>query len=52
MDRAVYQIELESLDSLYGAQGALANLSPDAQRLVDSSTSTPSKVPESSPVKV
>ena len=37
MDRAVYEFELESLDQFYTVlRGRYANLSPDAQRLVDS----------------
>ena len=36
MDRAIYQFELESLDQFYTLlRGRYANLSPDAQRLVD-----------------
>jgi hypothetical protein len=37
MDRAVYEFELESLDQFYTVlRGRYANLSPEAQRLVDS----------------
>jgi hypothetical protein len=37
MDRAVFEFELESLDQFYTTlKGRYANLSPDAQRLVDS----------------
>ena len=37
MDRAVYEFEIESLDQFYTVlRGRYANLSPDAQRLVDS----------------
>jgi hypothetical protein len=37
MDRAVYEFELASLDQFYTVlKGRYANLSPDAQRLVDS----------------
>ena len=36
MDRAVYDFELESLDQFYTVlRGRYANLSPDAQKLVD-----------------
>ena len=36
MDRAVFEFELESLDQFYTIlKGRYANLSPDAQRLVD-----------------
>lgn len=37
MDRAIYQFEVESLDEFYTRlRGRYANLSPDAQRLVNS----------------
>ena len=37
MDRAVYEFELESLDQFYTLlRGRYANLSPEAQQLVDS----------------
>ena len=37
MDRAVYEFELESLDQFYTVlRGRYANLSPEAQQLVDS----------------
>jgi hypothetical protein len=37
MDRAVYEFELESLDQFYTVlTGRYANLSPEAQQLVDS----------------
>jgi len=36
MDRAIFQFELQSLDEFYNVlRGRYANLSPDAQRLVD-----------------
>jgi hypothetical protein len=36
MDRAIFQFELESLDEFYNTlNGRYANLSPDAQKLVD-----------------